>query len=198
MGDETVEVSQVELKLRGRAQDLYGAAQRAVILSDEDCKKGSDLAKMIRAAKTKLEDERKALVKPFNDGVKAINDRFKVFTKRLDEARAIIDAKVGAYLDKQAEERRAAAEEVRAEAATSFDEHDVFAPSERAPGPVRGSLSVASRTVRYDFEVVDITMVPAQYLAVDAVEVRRAINGKERLTDIPGIRIIETKSLMVR
>lgn len=197
-------VSDTELKLRGRAQELHDAAERAVIDTDEAEERGSDLAKLIRVAKTKLEDERKAIVKPFNDGVKAINDRFKIFTNTLDKARSTIDRKMINYAEKKAEEARKVAEAARVEAEV-FDFGDGVTAEigtlEEVPSsfsPARGSMSTASVQVRYDFKVVDIKLVPPDLLLVDGVRVRQLINGPDKVASIPGIEILEVKNLTVR
>ncbi len=194
-----VNVTDTEMKLRGRADELLAAAKRASIATTADVEKGIDLAQLIRTARKKLDDERKEIVEPFNKGVKAINERFKLFTNRLDEARQLIDGKILQFKAKEDEERRKAAELARASVAPEadnfeFDDIGCFVPT----GPTRGNLASASTITKYDATVIDIRSVPADLLLVDMVEVRRRINGAERLKDIPGLEIFEVKTLSVR
>ena len=197
-------VSAEEMKLRGRAGELLAASNRAVIKDQDTAEKGVDLAKMIRTAKAKLEDERKTLVKPFNDGVKAINDRFKVFTNQLDQARAVIDGKILAFNREQAELRRKEAEASRvavSPAAVVAEQQSMIPPPVAPPvsvGPTRGSMGTGSTITKYDAEVVDIGAVPHEFLMVDMVAVRKRINGEKRETAIPGLRIFTVESLGVR
>ncbi len=192
-----------EMKLRQRSDELLAAAKRAEILTDEHAEKGTDLAKYIRTALSMLEDERKGIVKPFNDVVKAINSRVKLFTSRLEEAKQIIDKKMIRFkLDKE-EQARKQAEEARKAAEVNEptkDTTDLGYPGYISPpaAPTRGNIGTASIVTRYDFKVINIKAVRSDLLCVDAVAVRKLINGASRVSVLDGIEIFEVKDLTVR
>lgn len=197
------QTSDLEMKLRSRAEELFAAAERAVINSPESVSKGADLAKLIRVANQRLEDERKGIVKPFNDGIKAINERFKLFTGRLQKAREILDRKILDYKRQETEKREAEAEKARAETAITLC--DEF-PGYEAPPPLpevvntisRGNLGSASVVKKLTFKLVDLSKVPLQYLALNEAAVKEAMRGSESPPEIPGVEFYEVESLSVR
>lgn len=59
-----------------------------VIQSHDEAKKGANLVEQARATLGEMEDERKAFVKPINDAVKEINDRYR---SPVESVKAIMD-----------------------------------------------------------------------------------------------------------
>ena len=84
--------------------ELCQSAADLVIMDKSDMVMASDLVKVIKTRAKEFEDERTRLVKPFNDGVKAINARFKAMTQPLDAAEKEIKAAMLAW--QQAENRK--------------------------------------------------------------------------------------------
>lgn len=75
-----------EQQIVSTVSQLCDAAGGVVILSREDLSEATDLVKLIKTRARGIEDERTRLVKPFNDGVKRINARFKQMLEPLDSA----------------------------------------------------------------------------------------------------------------
>jgi predicted secreted protein len=100
----------VEIKLRNTSKELCEAAVDVMILTRHDLSHATDMVKIIKTRSKEIEEERTKLVKPFNEGVKAINARFKAMTAPLEEAEASIKAKMLTF---QKEEERRAMEEAK-------------------------------------------------------------------------------------
>ena len=105
------EINPVEIKLKATALELCESASDTVIMTRPDLSHATDLVKTIKSRFKEIEDERKRIVKPFNDGVDAINGRFKGMTGPLLEAEAALKGKMLAF--QKEEEKRANDEAVR-------------------------------------------------------------------------------------
>ncbi|MBX3253946.1 MAG: hypothetical protein KF862_07370 [Chitinophagaceae bacterium] len=67
-----------------------------------------------------------------------------------------------------------------------------FAPSHSIPIPAK----LKGTTRRWTFQVTDGSIVPKEYLKVDEVAIREAVN--KGIRDIPGVRIYQDTSLSIR
>lgn len=215
--------SETEGKLTTRSSELIAAASRAVIDSAEAMSKGADLTKFIKATHNKAEDERKILVKPFNDGVKAINARFKEITGPLKNAETEIKGKMLSYQqeqnrlaqieadrvkkeeeDKALEEAERLAEEGEEDQAEEVltKAEEALPPAVEKAAPSRGDYGgVASVKKTWTYEVTDIKLLAEKHpeLVVEiSSEINKLIRGKDGARDIPGLRIFEKESMAIR
>lgn len=149
----------------------------------------------------KLEAARKAVTSPIDDLKKSIMAKEKELRKDIDAEVNRIKSLTTAYATEQArkaaeEQRRIAeAERAAAEAAAAAeaeraaaDPLGVFSASAEPPAPVVPTpiptthipKSSATRVVeRWDFEVVDPTRVPRQFLSVDETKIRTFLAAKK-------------------
>jgi len=199
-------------EVAGRAGELVEMAGRCIIQTDKDLENASDLVKFIKALVKKADDERTSITKPIKDSIKLLESKFKAITDPLDKAETDVKRKMLSYTQekqrKAAEEAARIAEanrlaELEAAERTIFDDApDVTgeAPIEAptiVPTTVRGDYGSTSSIVkRWTFEVTDISKVPSEFLAVDAVAIREQI--KSGVRTIEGIRIFQDESISVR
>lgn len=199
--------------------ELVDAASGVVILSRSDLSEATDLVKVIKGRHREIEEERTRLVKPFNDGVKQINARFKSILQPLETAESDIKAKMLAFQQEEAraaevarrEAERLAAEEaarVAAEfAAENLDRPDLPPPppmpvavTPEAPKSTYGAFGGVSTVKKvWAFEVLDIAALAAarpDLVTVDSAKVNAEIRGKGG--DIPGLRVFEKETIAVR
>ncbi len=104
----------VEIRLKKTSAELCENASSIVIFTRNELSIATDIVKNIKSRHKEIEDERKRIVTPFNDGVKAINARFKAMTAPLEDAETELKGKMLAF--QQDEERKAKAEAARLEA----------------------------------------------------------------------------------
>lgn len=210
-----------ELQLRQTSRDLCEAAEEVMIMTRHDLSQATDLVKIIKTRSKEIEDERKRLVDPFNQGVKAINARFKAMTGPLEEAESSVKTKMLSFQkeeEKRAREeqeritkaQREAEERKRHEAKVETDIDDIrsmplpaapieiIAPAHR---PTTYGQTGAVSTVKkvWAFEVVDIRAlanVRPDLVAVDTVKVNQLIRGIGG--ELPGLRIFENEIMQVR
>lgn len=207
-----------ESQLIASVRQICDAASSVVILSAADMRDASDLVKVIKTRWKEIDEERTGIVKPINDSVKRINDRFREILAPLTDAEAAVKRQMLTFQqeeNRKAEEARREAERKAAEAAEAAEAE--AAASDRAPMPhvpaappvaaplgppqtIRGSYgSVSSVKKVWSYELVDIAALAAarpDLVTVDAAKVNAEIRG--RGGDIPGLRIFQTETIAVR
>lgn len=202
------------IALRSEAAGLLDMAT-GLEVTEATVKDASDLLSWIKANKTRLEAERTSLVKPLNNHVKFINDRFREWTNPLDEADRTVREKVVSY---QQEQRRIAEEARRAEEARIAEERRkqeearvaaqaanepepepepvAPAPSPDPPKTTHSALGAMTSRQVWDFEIERPELIPRAFLMVNEQAIRAAVKAGSR--DIPGVRIFQRDGLAVR
>ncbi len=195
-------------------RELCDAAEGVIILSREDVSHATDLVKVIKARHKEIEDERVALVKPLNDTVGRINDRFKAILAPLGTAEDDVKGKMLAFdreerrkveaASKEAE--RLAAEAAAKAAAEATEKQESISAASPAPAvsapPVStygqyGGVSTIRKTWAYELvDIVALANARPDLVTVDAAKINAAIRGKGG--EIPGLRIFEKETIAVR
>ena len=216
------QTTQKEGQISARSCELVKAANQTIeIVSEDQLQKAIDLVKLIKQNYKAAEDERKAIVKPFNGGVKAINQRFKEITeplahaeKKVKEAITKFQSELEAQRRKEAEERQRKIEEEALKKASEAEAEGNVIAAEMAidkasrtkvkPQDFRGSQgsltgAKSSITRRWTFEVEDVRSVCVarpDLLQINSAKVREEIRDGAR--EIPGLRIYQEESVSVR
>lgn len=215
------DVTPVETRLLNTSKELCDLAEEVLILSRNDLSHATDLVKTIKTRYKEIEEERTRLVNPFNDGVKAINARFKAMTMPLEEAETQVKGKMLVF--QKAEEARAKAEQERLDAIRKEAEEKARKEAEEnssgddirsmplpqstpvAVAPIHkattygqtGAVSTVKKV--WAFELLDIQKLAASrpdLVMVDTVKINAEIRGKGG--DIDGLRIYENEVMQVR
>lgn len=208
MSDELVKSPEVK-QLRDEATGLLEIAESFVVNADT-FDEATDLLGWIAGAKKKLEEQRVFFVKPLNDQVKKINERFKSYAAPLEQADQVVRGKVLGFRQEAERQRREEearlrrqAEAERARLAAEAAAQDLPEPPPppipvipRAPKTVRSNMGTATVKKVWDFEVLDERQVPREFLIVNEKAIRAAVKAGVR--NIPGVQIFETEQLAVR
>lgn len=209
-----------EQEFRATVDDLCEAGSNLIIMSQADVSYATDIVKAIKSRFKEIEDERTRIVKPFNDGVKAINARFKALTQPLEEVEAEVKNKMLAFRkEEQAridaenarlEKARKEAEELarqQAEASGQTEPQTIMdtlppipAPAQQPRATVYGQTGAVSTVKKqWAFELVDIkalAMARPDLVQVDTVKINQEIRGCGG--DIAGLRIFEKEIIQVK
>ncbi len=193
--------------------------------SDDDVAKVNDIGAQMKA-QAKLVDGTREIVKgPFFKADKAVQQFFRNIGEPLEAGVKKLESKISEYNRKKAAEAKRLADEeaarrreeanrlaAAAESSMSQDvlEEAINAEAEAgkaekaAAGPVanftrtRGNFGMSSSSIKYVFEVEDLSLVPREYFILDEAKVKRAINGKDRIEAIPGLKIIDEMKSTIR
>ena len=186
---------------------------RSVEVQVVDAESFSGATLLMSELKFKLkraEEMRVELTRPFNEGLKRINNLFKTATQEMDLAVKTLAQKVGGYqLDqekKAAEEQRKFNQQVAREAKKDTP-MPVAAPQAAPPKTVfTGTGAVTFRT-DWDHETVDLDKVPRLFLMVNDSQItqfkrKMTEDEKENIRKgkqpIPGVRIFEKRTPVYR
>jgi hypothetical protein len=186
------------------------------IISDQDVADATDLGAQLKALAKKVETTRVAVKQPFFDADKAVQVFFRNIGEALEKGAKSLEEAISKYARQKALEAQKALDEkarldreeaLRVEAAatatmntdlleTAIEAAAAAAVSERrAAAPIaditrtRGDFAVSSGSVKYVYTVENLDLVPREYFVLDEAKIKRAINGKDRLKEIPGLII---------
>jgi hypothetical protein len=151
----------------------------------------------------------------FGNITKPLNDAVTKIERRISEFNAAEAKRLKAIADEEALIKREDAERI-AKAATAtmnpelLEQAQVVDDQARqaekvAAAPIaafsqmRGDFTQSSGSIRYKAKVVDLSLVPREYLMFDESKVNRVINDKKnRVTEIPGVEIEEEFKTTIR
>lgn len=173
-----------------------------------------------------FKSQREKYIKPMKDSIKAIDDKLKEPIKLLEDTDTTLREKLNAYLSEvhKQEEQRLALERKKAEdeaiakidnlEALKFQAGEYDDITQKAiqrtiemkqntaieatalEEKINLSTSSASVSMVWDFEVLDKSQLPLEYLKVDETAIRNAIRNGER--DIAGLNIFQKPQLSLR
>jgi hypothetical protein len=195
------------------------------LASTEQVSATTDFGGQIKQVAKLAEDTRVIVKAPFFQADKAVQNFFMNIINPLTDAVKTMEGRIGDYnraeakrlkaiADEEARIARENAERIAAAAVTTGNndlieqaqvEDEVARKAESvAAKPIaafsqtRGNFAQSSGSIRYKFEVADAALIPREYLMIDESKVNRAINGKDRVTSIPGLTIIEDFKTTIR
>lgn len=153
-----------------------------------------NIVRTVKAQHTTLENQRKELVAPFNDGKKAVQDAFNPPLKLLDR----IEARLKLLILEGQRRMQEAQDAALLAAQTAYQQGDTrgaaLATQQVQATAVSMPQGVSTRMI-IDFEVVDITQIPRQFFVLDEAAIKHALAAG---LDIPGVRRIDRQIASVR
>ena len=184
---------------------LLRFAEARIIGDGQDIKTATDDLSIIARLKKAIEERRREYVGPLNDHLRAVNEAFRGLTDPISQADTITRRKI---LDFRAEQERIRIEQerinrLREEAAQAemrlkgeLSEPLAQIPvSPESPSIYRTDSATLGKTTIKKWEVVDLQLVPIEYLVIDAAKVGKVVRAG--IPSIPGIRIWTEESLRV-
>ena len=182
-------------------------AQARVIATAEDLKPATDDLSLISKIKRAFEEKRKEYVKPLQDHVKTINDAFKILMEPIETADQITREKMLAFQLKQKliREDQGRINALRLEAAQKemklkgelTESVNLIEVMPEAPKRIQTALGVAGQRDNWKWEVIDINLVPREYLIINAGMLTPIVKASKGKIQITGIRIFNEPILTV-
>jgi hypothetical protein len=221
--DLTQDVSQLATVLHVANVVATGvdAARRMPVKDEESAQRAAEMLGWIKARLKEIEEARVRLVQPLNRYVGDINDIFKANKAPLIEAETALKKRYGRFYEEQRLERERVLRE-REEAEQRAAEEAAKRAAAETPanlptnGAVQGEVlpapqpvelpsaapktrrtQTATVTVKTKLEpvIVDESLIPREYLAIDMPKIRTAVRAGER--NIPGVRVDEVPDTAV-
>ena len=170
-----------------------------VIKSGADMTDATEILSRCNKYYDSLKIEKEKITKPLNAVLKEVRGRYKPIEDQLDEIITTIKGKMGSYqqiaLQKQEKEEQKIADKVasgKMEVGKAIDKLGEMDSPEEKVKTDEGSVSF--KTVK-KFEVMDLTLLPVDYLLPNEVAIRKA---KTEGIELAGVRYYEEQSVINR
>lgn len=175
------------------------------VLTSQDLNDAGAVIKDIRRIKGELEAHRVQMKAPFYDHGKKVDDYFKKLVEKITEEDDRLSKGMTAFSKKQKELAQAKAEEERKRMEAELEKEKKEAEAKGKPAPTtiipevvsvkveklssQNSAGIGTRRSK-TWEVVDISLVPVEYLQIDTVRMnkKRQELGFEDKSPVPGIK----------
>lgn len=216
------QVSPMEVTARGWLETLKQIEIADSVAYDQA---GAKLKELKQYTKS-IEDNKKTDIKPLKDGIKALEDKYNKPLKILKEADEIIRSKMNKYINEEmqrraeaeAEAKRQAEEEALKKAleleeikkqADKYDPITAKAMINSVEDKQNDLINQTAKTEAidlstdnnivskvWDFDLVDLSAVPLEYITLNEKAVRQAI--REGVREINGIKIYQKARVSIR
>jgi hypothetical protein len=188
---------------------LRDYAKVRVIKSLDDLKTATDDLSIISNLKKAMETRRQEYVRPLNDQVKTINDKYKDLMAPVIEADTITKQKMIDYCTEQERIRKEQEEinRLREEAAqkeAAMNGGEISEPlnlvevTPEAPKRTLTDLGTAGMRDNWTFVVLDLHQVPDEYKVIDTAMLNAIAKKHHDSKPVPGVRFYNKPIIAVR
>lgn len=169
------------------AEEYLAGFEDFTIENEADLEVAVDCLKDVKKTYKEIKAEQELVTKPMNAALVKVRSWFKPALEVLERTERLLKGKVAGYHEMVAEESRKAMEA----AAKASQEGNFDAAHEAAKGivsaPRTHGVSVGAR--QWDYELVDLSLVPREFLTLDhsAVKIHIKRSGGDEPAEIPGL-----------
>lgn len=184
-----------EAALQTKANDIIDAVEFITINNDSELEEANSILRKIvtlkKAAKAYFDD----LKKPFNEGIANLRAKEKAFIEPMEKGERAIKNMMLEYNTKVSERIKAEQKKLE-EAAKQLSASGL----DIVPSVKIEAQKVAGTTTRtrYDFEIVDVNLIPREYLIPDTAAIGKVVRAMKEKTNIPGIKVKMVKDIITR
>lgn len=225
----TAEIIKIDTsELEAKADDvqvMVAYTTNIAIATPEQLDEANSHLLAIKGKIKELDDLRRTLTRPIDEGKKRIMDLFRVPLDKLDQAKGVLTRAIMAYTDEQEKKRRELQEKLQREAeekarkeqerlnaradkwAEKGNEAKAESLREQADEVVPEAVPVVltmptpkglSYRDNWKAVVVDVNMVPREYMIPDQKALDKVMQATKGSIKIPGIKAVNEKVLISR
>lgn len=195
--DKKPSEQQIVATKKAEAEEIIEAFRDFEIEDDDDYAVVADGLKEVKTIAKDLEERRKKITQPINGALREFNSWFKPAQVILENTERLLKDRMDQYLREKEEKSRLA----MATVLQASQEGDFDTAHEAAKGIVESPIAAGiSHSRYYDYEVVDLSVVPREHLCLDHSSIKMHIKsaGRAKPSDVPGIRFFEKTRTSVR
>lgn len=174
------------------AEFLSAEARGYELQTQGDFDEAAGIINELKDRAKQLETIEKSATRPALAGVEVIRSWFRPVRAAAAEARTIWDAKIIRYLTKQEQAQQEVQRKLEASVAAGDKVATTAALAKLEATPVAAGASVV-RTVGW--EVINLELVPVDFICVDDGAVKSVCTGAKELPVVPGIRFFWKQSV---
>ena len=186
---------QLDPAVKQRSLDLASEVELLSVINNEGYQEANGLLRLVVTQKKAIEEGFKKLKKPFNEAMDNLRAEEKKALEPLLSAEIAIKKLMTEYdtiQQKKAEEERKKLEAAAKQMSDSGLEIQTVVKVEtpKAEG--------TSYRITYDFDVVDASLIPREFLLINEVAIRKVVTAMKEQTNIPGIKVKQVKTQVTR
>lgn len=184
-----------ENELQTATNNLLDTVQFVTINNDDELNEANNILRKIATLRKAAKAHFDSLKKPFNEAMANLREKEKEFLKPMEEGESTIKKLIGTYnvkRDAQLKEEQAKLEELAKQVS---DTGLTVLPSVKLEKPKLQGTSIRNR---YDFDIVDVNLIPREYLLVDMAAIGKVVRALKEKTNIPGIKVKIVQDIVTR
>ncbi len=183
--------------IKEEVQEFLYNSQELSIATADDYSKAGDTLKLVNHKIKTVEAKRVEYTKPLLDQKRLIDSDFKAVIEPLKAFVTEVKGKMVEWAREEQKRKDAEQARIEEEAKKANPETlEVEVPVVNDMKTTRGEVSTTSIKKVWKFEVMDETMVPAEFMMVDEAKIKQAI--KEGNHFIKGVKIYQDDQISIR
>lgn len=183
--------------LKGQVSKLENRAESVTIESQEKYEDAIDIVAKLKAIGSLIKKKKESITKPLNEALRNARNLFRPLEDQFDSAEKIVKSKILDYkrmMDAKArEEEEKIAKKVESGRMNLDTAEHKMDNVERVNTTTHGKVGSIQVRLLKKVRIVDVNLIPRQYLIPDMVMIRReAINNK---VGIPGVEVYSEETI---
>ena len=178
------------------------AVSSITISNTSEMENAVSLVKRVKEERVKLDEEKAFHIKPLKEHIKKLEAELKPKYDILEKIEGILKGKMVVYTVEQDNIRKEQEEKLRIEQQKKYEKEVKKAEKKDVPPPpppapiVVEKPKIAGFSMReiWDFEIVDVNLIPKDYLVPDEKKIRKVISAG---VTIPGVKSFKKMSSAV-
>lgn len=188
-----MEITENELQVQ--TNDLLDSVQFVTINNDDELEEANNILRKIATLRKAAKAHFESLKKPFNDAMANLRAKEKEFLQPMEKGENVIKKLIVQYNVKRDEAIRKEQENLQAISAQLSETGLSILPSVKLEKPKMQGTSIRNR---YDFDIVDVNLIPREYLIVDTAAIGKVVRALKDKTNIPGIKVKVVQDIVTR
>jgi len=197
--------------IRGKINEITVKCKNILVVDEQSLLSASELAKDAGKVSKLIDEKKLEITRPIMARKKEIDDFAKEITAELNDSVKGLRAQILSFQQEQERKRREEAQRLAEEQARkeaelrakmeseqeiTREEVDELKDVRAKQADIASAPAPTNIRKTWEWELEDITKVPAHFLTVDAQAVKSALSTG--LRDIPGIKIYQKEHLVLR
>ena len=184
-----------ENELQTQTNNLLDTVQFITIKNDSELDEANTILRKIATLRKAAKAHFESLKKPFNEAMANLRTKEKEFLQPMEQGEYAIKKLIVEYNAKRDAQLKEEQAKLEAMAQTLEGTGLSVLPSVKLEKPKMQGTSVRNR---YDFDIVDVNLIPRKYLVVDTAAIGKVVRALKEKTDIPGIKVKVVQDIVTR
>lgn len=184
-----------ENDLQVQAQNILDVVDFLTIENEQELNEANSVLRKITTLRKAAKAHFDGLKKPFNEAMANLRAKEKEFLEPMEKGEQAIKKLMVAYNSK-VDERLKQEQLALEEANKSLSQNGItILPSVKLE---KQKLQGTTIRNRYDFDIVDVNLIPREYLLVDTAAIGKVVRAMKEKTNIPGIKVKIVQDIVTR